>query len=91
MHGLGNLHRELAGRREDQRRGAAGPGPLARDAATIRGAAGLAIRVEALREALEHREGERRRLAGAGGRLGQEVATLEQGRDRGQLDRVGSS
>ena len=86
VHGLGHLHRELAGWREDQRCRPAGPGALARDAATVRRSAGLAIRVEALGEALEHRKGECRGLAGARGRLGEEVLPLEQGRDRGKLD-----
>ena len=86
VHGLGHLHRELASRREDQRRRPAGTGPLARDAATVRGAAGLAIRIQAQRETLEHRERECRGLAGARGRLGEEVLPLEQGRDRGELD-----
>ena len=50
------------------------------------GRAGLAGRVEAAREALEHRQRERRGLAGAGGRLGEQVAAREQGRDRRVLD-----
>ena len=42
--------------------------------------------VERRREPLEHRQRERRGLAGAGRRLGEQVTTLEQRRDRGQLD-----
>ena len=86
VHGLGHLHGELASGCEDERRRPTGTGPLARDAATVRGAACLAVRVEAQREPLEHRQGEGRRLAGAGRRLGEQVPALEQGRDRGQLD-----
>ena len=83
---LGHLHRELARGREDERRGTAAPVPSTRRAATLDRAAGLAVRVEALREALEDRQGEGGGLAGAGRRLGEQVPALEQGRDRGQLD-----
>ena len=66
MHRLRDLHRELAGRNQDQ------------------GCGGAAL---GLGEALEHRQRERRRLAGAGGSLGEQVASGEQRRDRLALDR----
>ena len=70
MEGLGDLHRELAGRDEHEHRG---PRWLGRF----------------LREALQQRQGEGGGLAGAGRGLSQEVAALEQRRDRLALDRRG--
>ena len=82
---LGDLHRELArGREHEGRRPAAAPvgrGAAAGDRLRRRPAL-----VERRREPLEHRQRERRGLAGAGRRLGEQVAALEQRRDRGQLD-----
>ena len=83
--GLGHLHRELAGGREHERRRAA--------AAAVRGTPRPSTGrpasrscVHAAGEALEDRQGEGGGLAGPGRRLGQQVAALEQRRDRGQLD-----
>ena len=65
LHGLGDLDRELARRREHEQ-----------------------LRLGALHvDAAEQRQRERGRLAGAGLRLTEHVAALEQRRDRGLLDR----
>ena len=65
LHGLRDLDRELARRREDEQ-----------------------LRLGALQvDAAEQRQRERGRLAGAGLRLAEQVAALEQRRDRGLLDR----
>ena len=65
---LGDLHRQLAGRDDDEGARAVGAGRADRDA-------------------LEDRQGEGRGLAGAGRRLGEDVAAVEQQRDRLALDR----
>jgi len=63
---LGDLHGELAGRRQDQ--------------------GGRVLATRPLGELVEEGEGERRRLAGARGRLADQVAALQQRRDRLALD-----
>ena len=86
---LGDLHRELAGRRQHQR---PGPGPaiaVTWRAPTLDGASRGPILVHPGREALEQRQGERGGLAGAGRRLGEQVAAGEERRDRRGLDRGG--
>ena len=84
---LGHLHRELARRRQDERLGPAPAVAVARRSPALDGTPGRAVRVEARREALEQRQGERRGLAGPGRRLGEQVVAREQRRDRGGLDR----
>ena len=74
MDRLGDLHRELAGRHEDER-----PGPAALPAG--------ACRHSGARDPLEERQRERGRLAGPGRRLGEDVPAGEQRRDRLALDR----
>ena len=69
---LGDLHRELAGRREHERR-RPGALPVAGGAAGLDRSAGRASLVEPDGEALEDRQRERGGLAGPGGRLGEEV------------------
>ena len=87
VHRLGHLHRELAGRRQDER---PGPAPLlaARGAprpSTARPAARSLV--EPRREPLEHRQGERRGLARPVGASASRSLAAEQRRDRGDLDR----
>jgi hypothetical protein len=76
--GLGHLHGQLARGDEDER-GDRGRRPGQR-------AVG-----ERLADALQERQGERRRLAGAGGRQPEHVAAAEQRRDGLRLDGRGSS
>ena len=66
--------------------GPAGAVAVARRAAAVDRAAGRAVLVQARGEPLEDRQGERGGLAGAGRRLGEQVAAREQRRDRRGLD-----
>ena len=87
VHRLGDLHRQLAGRREHERPGPAAPLPVPRRAPRVdRRALGPQV-VELDGEPVQHRERERGGLARAGGRLGQQVLAREQRRDRLELDR----
>ena len=70
VHGLGDLHGQLARRHEDEAVGAA---PV--------------VGAESARDAVQHRQRERRRLARAGCGLREQVAPLEQQRNRLALDR----
>ena len=88
---LGDLHRELARRREHERPSDALPRPSPGDAAAVDRAAGRAVLVEADGEPLEDRQRERGGLAGAGRRLGEQVLARQQRRDRRRWTGVGSS
>ena len=70
VHRFSHLHRQLAGRHENQ------PGGLARVALL-------------LRDAMQHRQGKRGRLAGARRGLAQQIPPLEQQRNRFALDGSG--
>ena len=70
VHGFGDLHRQLARRHEHH----------------ARGLAGLAARGPLGGDPVQHRQRERRGLAGAGAGLREDVAPLEQERDRFALD-----